>query len=726
MKIIQCAVFLAAAVDGSKATMDTPGFVNLPNPVSNRLAAFRTCNMMTKHQLPDYHSTSKLLMNKSDEARELEIRKKVRCRNLTTIEELKKQGKIKSSPTSPSDEPNQSLFTPTGNKQLDNIRKSRQELRLDKSAVNDYADKLGARLGKMKSRALGMNLPTTASKIVSDTMDDEDSDDTQQIIPQLGSLSEESMAELDDDDGEDYMTEEEVQQQFEVEAEIAKDAIDMLRRNVIEEEEEEMSEDDLMDIVSRAITETGFKPSRERSLEEDGMQSSPASITTTVATATSTVQKTTSGVGGSWAPTDEKTDEYKPSKSGTWGVFPRPKSISQAYGGGRRVGAGVTSVPQDSAERTRELLRAYQEKVGIDVQSEKDHKEIIEEALELAGRAMQRGSYGVGISALEKVTQYCSTRSEVGGNVFLNLAMLYEAEANADKLLYGLEAMQFMRNEAKIKEFSRRSAADTFIDATGFKDMSSKFDDVYNTAYLDLEKGQYYRILTENVVRSTREARQILLKAVGSGEVERRKIVQALRSISRHFDDALEEEKTRDASKNIPVDYAGRPILQTGGNDRNPLVNSFGADGFVLSEATQTLANLDGKWKLQLMADRSGDGVDFFNTTLIYQVIDSSERVYKSKSQGVRISKQSGSFEFDGENRILTREGAKPYKVESGGSLFGMFGDNKRSRGVKMANIPQQVLSVDSVLLITRALVKASAADNIKDYYSVWRKLPGK
>ena len=31
MKIIQCAVFLAAAVDGSKATMDTPGFVNLPS-----------------------------------------------------------------------------------------------------------------------------------------------------------------------------------------------------------------------------------------------------------------------------------------------------------------------------------------------------------------------------------------------------------------------------------------------------------------------------------------------------------------------------------------------------------------------------------------------------------------------------------------------------------------------------------------------------------------------
>ena len=84
---------------------------------------------------------------------------------------------------------------------------------------------------------------------------------------------------------------------------------------------------------------------------------------------------------------------------------------------------------------------------------------------------------------------------------FFSLVManigINKIKVNAEKLLYGLEAMRFMRDEAKIKEFSRRKVADTFIDATGFKDMSSKFDDVYNTAYLDLEKGQYYRILTE-------------------------------------------------------------------------------------------------------------------------------------------------------------------------------------------------------------------------------------
>ena len=29
--------------------------------------------------------------------------------------------------------------------------------------------------------------------------------------------------------------------------------------------------------------------------------------------------------------------EYKPSSSGSWGLFPRPKDISKAYGGGRKL-----------------------------------------------------------------------------------------------------------------------------------------------------------------------------------------------------------------------------------------------------------------------------------------------------------------------------------------------------------------------------------------------------
>jgi hypothetical protein len=201
--------------------------------------------------------------------------------------------------------------------------------------------------------------------------------------------------------------------------------------------------------------------------------------------------------------------------------------------------------------------------------------------------------------------------------------------------------------------------------------------------------------------------------------------VQALRSIGRHFDDALEEEKKQIEEKNqvVPVDFQGRPIVGALRNEGNPLANSKGLDNFVLSEASQTLENLQGEWRLQLMADKSGDGVDYFyNTTLISQKINTGDMVYFSTSQGLRGTK-SGGIMFDGEDRILTREGAKAYTGGGGGDFFGMFGGNKSGRGVKMSNVPQQILSVDSVLLITRAVVEVSYLDNVKDYYSVWRKI---
>jgi hypothetical protein len=82
-------------------------------------------------------------------------------------------------------------------------------------------------------------------------------------------------------------------------------------------------------------------------------------------------------------------ETYKP-KTGSWGAFERPKDISKAYGGGRRVGAGIDQTSLlESTRDTRERLQKYREKVGIDVQSEKDHAADIEEALRIAGYAMQ-------------------------------------------------------------------------------------------------------------------------------------------------------------------------------------------------------------------------------------------------------------------------------------------------------------------------------------------------
>ncbi|KAL7483216.1 hypothetical protein ACHAW6_008868 [Cyclotella cf. meneghiniana] len=748
MRIFLSAVLVAARPSGNEASTGAVCFLSNNN-------ANTSCPGRSHFELPwpfcsgDKRDTSsKFVMKKpggDNAGREEEIRKK--------ITQLKKQGKLKPDRSSSPSSATQS--SASDSPLLDKLRNARAQMNLDSSVVDRYADKLGEKLGGRKGRALGFNLGSV-SKTASERGNGRE--------PKLGSLDLQNYEDSEEDDYEEdvYLSEEQLQRQLETGTRAASDAIDMLRRNVDEsEDEEEMDEDEMLDAVSRALSETNFKSSRERYLEqEDSMKarstsmsvsaaSSSSTTTTTSSSIGSSPPKTTSGVGGSWSPPPpEAVNTYKPSKSGTWGAFPRPKNISVAYGGGKRVGAGVKTDEkrkQESIEHTRALLRAYRERNGIEVQSERDHAQEIEEALAIAGRAMQRGSYGVGVSALEKVTQYCSTKSKVGGKVFLELAMAYEAEGNtdqalglyatltkspieeiktnADKLLFGLEAMNFMRNEAKIKEFSRRRVGETFIDATGFKDMASKFDKVYNTAYIDLDKGgQYYRMLTENVVRSTREARQILLKAVASGEVDRMKVIQALRSISRHFDDALTAEKKQKESKSVLVDYAGRPIIKTRRNDENDLAKSLGMDGFVLAEPMQTLENLGGEWRLQLMADRKGDGVDFFNTTLIWQVIDTADMVYKTQSQGFRLSTQSGGLTFDESDRILTREGAKAYSGGGGGNLLAMFGGNKKETAGTMTNTPQQILSVDSTLLVTRAIVTVSAADNVKDYFSVWRR----
>merc|ERR1712194_765878 len=102
--------------------------------------------------------------------------------------------------------------------------------------------------------------------------------------------------------------------------------------------------------------------------------------------------------------------------------------------------------------------------------------------------------------------------------------------------------MNFMREVNE--DFSRKKIRNTFIDTTGLSRIADNFDNVYNTAYVDLEKGgKYYKKLSSSIVRSAREARQILLKATSSEEVSRLKVVQALRSLNRNFNEALAKER---------------------------------------------------------------------------------------------------------------------------------------------------------------------------------------
>merc|ERR1719223_2373137 len=126
---------------------------------------------------------------------------------------------------------------------------------------------------------------------------------------------------------------------------------------------------------------------------------------------------------------DPDVEMHQPTKSGSWGVFPRPKSISKTYGGGKRIGVGFTKDPDydEGLEKTREALQEYKEKFGIDVESEKEHADEIAEAQEFAAKYMARGIYNKAVTTLERGTQWCSSNSPIGGRVFLELGMAYEA-----------------------------------------------------------------------------------------------------------------------------------------------------------------------------------------------------------------------------------------------------------------------------------------------------------
>mmetsp|Transcript_62305 Transcript_62305/g.184347 ORF Transcript_62305/g.184347 Transcript_62305/m.184347 type:complete len:196 (-) Transcript_62305:999-1586(-) len=103
----------------------------------------------------------------------------------------------------------------------------------------------------------------------------------------------------------------------------------------------------------------------------------------------SSQKKTTSGVGGAWSKNSTAIAQTRRPSRGSWGYFERPNDISKAYGGGRRVGELDKEKMERSAEETRRKLQAYRQKVGIEVQSEKDHAAEIDDALALGQRAME-------------------------------------------------------------------------------------------------------------------------------------------------------------------------------------------------------------------------------------------------------------------------------------------------------------------------------------------------
>lgn len=303
----------------------------------------------------------------------------------------------------------------------------------------------------------------------------------------------------------------------------------------------------------------------------------------------------------------------------------------------------------------------------------------------------------------------------------LTTSRMENIKYSAKRLLYGIEAMQFMRNEAKSASFSRKRASQTFIDTTGLGNIANNFDDKYNTAYVDLDRrGGFYRKLTESVVRSIREARQILLAATDSSEVDRTKIIQALRSMDRSFSDALREEIKKNTPKPEPVAVInGVPIV--GRDDEEESSSAVGLNTFNLGDMDTVKENMNGVWKLQLIADSKGDGVSFFNKTLAWQDMNVEDMTYTAAGPSGFLSlSQSGDFEINEEQRIIIR---KNVEKEGSAAFFTDIDSDNLSGPTASINLQQQIISVDSELLVTRTVLpKSKMTETIKGYFNVWRK----
>jgi hypothetical protein len=159
----------------------------------------------------------------------------------------------------------------------------------------------------------------------------------------------------------------------------------------------------------------------------------------------------------------------------------------------------------------------------------------------------------------------------------------------------------------------------------------------------------------------------------------------------------------------------GKPIVVAVEEKESVTAVMAGMEDFFLASAEQMLELLDGKWKLQLTADRQGDGVKFDNNSTLQRINTDRMTFQSSGPVGFVKVTQSGSVEFDEDRRILSRQNVE---TGGGGLLSGLLvGKNGAAA--------QQILSVDSVLLITRLAPdkKKRSSDDGKGFFSVWRRV---
>ena len=162
---------------------------------------------------------------------------------------------------------------------------------------------------------------------------------------------------------------------------------------------------------------------------------------------------------------------------------------------------------------------------------------------------------------------------------------------------------------------------------------------------------------------------------------------------ARHFDDALESEIAANTQREPTAYLDGKPLVVYTAKPESTNT-TIDLDEFVLASSEQMMKNLRGTWRLQLLADKQGDGVSFFNTTRAIQEFSTGDMSFSASGpSGLVRVKSSGDINMDDSKRILTRSNVQ----NSGGAVvgrFSMFSGDKDSGFLAAVSREQQIMSV--------------------------------
>ncbi|WIA36072.1 hypothetical protein OEZ86_007427 [Tetradesmus obliquus] len=180
-------------------------------------------------------------------------------------------------------------------------------------------------------------------------------------------------------------------------------------------------------------------------------------------------------------------EKYKP-KVTTWGVFPRPNNISQAYGGGRNIRPGQElETPEQKAAREAEYaaaLQRYKAATFTDSLSEEELK-AAQKTFDEASVLFKRGALQQALVLFDEVRAKVPLKSRLGGMSTLQAAVCYDTLGNARQA----EALYKRIGGHPTSEVSRKAKALVF----GFQAASFLKADTISYAVKKDEYLKYFR-----------------------------------------------------------------------------------------------------------------------------------------------------------------------------------------------------------------------------------------